>query len=204
MPIIETTINTIKRMLGVVAPNGKARIKILVVGDSNSCQPAGYQAILAQNPYFSVTVAAQPGKKTDWALQQVMAKVKPNAFNWVIINIGINDIYTASPNGAIIAQQNALKNIEKMVKWCTNASAKVILIDGVNQALRTVPNDPKQNQAYNALKNSIISNQKATYSVSMAKFMHTYAQACEDKYCHAKVDVHKQVAATIKPLILYN
>lgn len=190
-----------KRMLGQIGPDGEARISALIVGDSNSSQPAGYQAILAKDPAFKITTVAQPGKSTSWMLEQAKAKyASGKKFDWLIINGGINDIYTTGINGLPLALSGAKSNIISLVALGIKNKSRVIIIDGTNANLK-IPANPAMAKSYGELQKWILAQTKNAKTVSMAKFMKTRLDACEDAACHAKVSVHNQLVAELKKIM---
>lgn len=125
-------------------------LKILIIGDSLSLYPGGYQTKISDN----VTNISKVGRPTSVMLKTLTAnKTQIHKHKHVIIYGGINDIYGGASEDAVV------KNIQKMVNIVNEEKSTAIVVLGYNP-LKVHHNKSKAlkyHNLQNLLKNKITS-----------------------------------------------
>jgi lysophospholipase L1-like esterase len=123
-------------------------LKVLIIGDSLSLYPGGYQTKISDN----VTNISKVGRSTSVMLKTLIAnKTQIHKYKHVIIYGGINDIYGGANEDAVV------RNIQKMVDIVNEEKGTAIVVLGYNP-LKVHHNRIKASKYYNLqnlLKNKI-------------------------------------------------
>ena len=122
-------------------------LKILIIGDSLSLYPGGYQTKISNN----VTNISKVGRSTSAMLKTLIAnKTQIHKYKHVIIYGGINDIYGGVSEGVVV------KNIQKMVDIVNKEKSTAVVVLGYDP-LKYQPNKSKALK-YSHLQNTLLNN----------------------------------------------
>jgi lysophospholipase L1-like esterase len=124
-------------------------LKILIIGDSLSLYPGGYQTKVSDN----VTNISKVGRSTSVMLKVLTAnKTQIHKHKHVIIYGGINDIYGGANEDAVV------KNIQKMVDIVNEEKSTAIVVLGYDPL--KVQHNKSKALKYSHLQTSILNKIK--------------------------------------------
>jgi lysophospholipase L1-like esterase len=134
-------------------------IKILLVGDSLSLYPGGYQTHINSN----VTNLSKVGKSTSYMLNVINEHKKEiKGYKHVIFYGGVNDVYGG------VNQRVTLNNIQRAVDTVRKYGGNMIVIIGYNPLIQ--PNKAKANE-WRDLQTKIATEIKGARIVPMCPYL---------------------------------
>lgn len=148
-----------KLFIGLVFLLTVQQTKVLLIGDSLTANPAGWQSQLCESKDWDCTNLSVKGSKTKGMLQSLKDQLaKDRSFKQVIIYGGINDIFSH------VKVDTAISNVQKMINVCQLYKIKPIIIIGYD------PNDINHNTwLKNKIEEAVIRDRYIEYQYKLSQ-----------------------------------
>lgn len=164
--------------------------KALLIGDSHSAFPRGWQSFLSQWTGLIITNTAIEGKTTGWMKRRLIENID-STFKYCFIFGGGNDASMG------ISSTQILSNYEVMADICKEYGVQPIIITGTSPEKVLTANSPKWRE-YATIKKEYQDSLQYIPGAIIIETRHLIEREdCADFLCHMEIRGHKKIANEI-------